>query len=113
MHFAGSVDKDCHEREGHEAYEVHSPSQGGLVGAGGARIAMSHTEVMLGGQAHTTTPHLVTTSHGALSPQSTHAQYRSLPPPPDHEAQQHYAPAGSEARPSVIESNQPLIIECT
>lgn len=104
VHFAGNVDKDCHEREGHEAYEVHSPSQGGLVGAGGARVAMSH-EVVLGGQAHqahTTTPHLVT--HAPLSP---HA-YRALP---EHEPQ--YVPQPAEPRASVIESSQPLIIECT
>lgn len=106
MHFAGTVDKDCHDREGHEAYEVHSPSQGGLVGNGGARVPMSHSEALLGGHAHTTTPHLVTAQ---LSP-----QYRALPPPPpDHDPQQHYAPSSGEPRPSVIESSQPLIIECT
>lgn len=101
MHFAGTVDKDCHDREGHEAYEVHSPSQGGLVGNGGARLALAHSEAMLGGHAHSTTPHLVT----QLSP----AQYRALP---DHEPQ-HYAAPAAEPRPSVIESSQPLIIECT
>ncbi|CAH2075298.1 unnamed protein product, partial [Iphiclides podalirius] len=107
----GTVDKDCHDRAGHEPYEVHSMSQGGLVGAGGAR-AMVHGEAMLGSHAHTTTPHLA--GPGPLSP--THAPpYRTLhgQPPPDHDApSQHYS-SGGETRPSVIESNQPLIIECT
>lgn len=91
--FAGSVDKDCHEREGHEQYEVHSVSQGGLgLVAGGTLLA------------HSTTPHLAGVGLGALSP-----QYR--PPPPDHEP--HYGAPAAEPRPSVIESSQPLIIECT
>lgn len=110
MHFAGNIDKDCQEREGHEAYEVHSATQGGLVGTGGARVSISHSEAIMGGQAHTTTPHLA--GHGQLSPGPGVSQYRGLMPPADHE-QQHYGSAQSESRPSVIESNQPLIIECT
>lgn len=97
MHFAGPADKDCHEREGLEAYEVHS--QGGLVGAGGAR-ALSHE--LLGGHAHSTTPHLA-------------PQYRALPP--EHDAHYAHGHAHAHAQPgeraSVIESSQPLIIECT
>lgn len=108
VHFAGSVDKDCLDREGHEGYEVHSPSQGGLMGAGGARVPLSHGEALAHhghhSLAHTTTPHLV-----GLGPSSP--QYRSLLPA-EHEAP-HYAPPPTESRPSVIESSQPLIIECT
>lgn len=111
MHFAGTVDKDCHEREGHETYEVHSASHGGLVGAGGARMGMSHNEALMGGQAHTTTPHLAM-GHGQLSP-GPGSQYRSLLPPGSDHEQQHYSSGGGETRPSVIESSQPLIIECT
>lgn len=87
MHFAGSVDKDCLDREGHEGYEVHSPGLG-LVGppAGGAREALQ-----LAAGAHSTTPHL---------------------PEPLYHEQTHYAPP-AEPRASVIESSQPLIIECT
>lgn len=104
VHFAGSVDKDCHEREGHEAYEVHSASQAGLVGAGGGRVALSHGEALLGAHAHSTTPHLT-------GPAPPSPQYRPLPP--DHEPPQHYGAPSAEPRPSVIESSQPLIIECT
>lgn len=85
------MDKDCHEREGHEQYEMHQhPGGARALPHGGAGEALLHS----------TTPHLPAL---ALSP-----QYR--PPPPDHEP--HYAPP-AEPRASVIESSQPLIIECT
>lgn len=117
VHFAGNVDKDCLDREGHEGYEVHSPSQGGLMSGGGARVPLSHGEaqaLLQHGQlahahahAHSTTPHLAGPSAGAGSP-----QYRALMP--EHEPSPHYAPPQpTEPRPSVIESSQPLIIECT
>lgn len=76
---------------------------------GGVRSALAHGEAMTGGQAHTTTPHL--TGHGQVSP-GPGGQYRGiLPPQGEHE--QRYSNASAETRPTVIESSQPLIIECT
>lgn len=86
------------------------------MGSGGARVPLSHGEaqaLLQHGQlahahshAHSTTPHL--SALGAGSP-----QYRALLP--EHEPAPHYAPLPppAEPRPSVIESSQPLIIECT
>lgn len=109
---AGSPDKECHDGEGHEPYELH-PGKG--LPSGDPRMAsLSHSEQLMGAHAHTTTPHLAAAVHAQLSPHQ--AQYRQLPlpPPPDHEPQsQHYSSGTAESRPTVIESNQPLIIECT
>lgn len=82
------------------------------MATGGARLAMSHGEGLMGGQAHSTTPHLAI-GNGQLSPGPGGQQYRTLLPTVSDHEQQHYSSSASETRPSVIESSQPLIIECT